>query len=110
MQRPHIYVIKRKYTDTYYTIRNERNVPSIMAFPYYKSAKLMINTILQFDRHRQPLVVQKIEEEYLTRTCRDSLQPVILFSKIINLELDVTHDAVRTEDAKFYLENKYLYH
>jgi hypothetical protein len=110
MQRSHLYVIKRKYADTYYTIRNECNIPSIIAFPYYKPAKAMLKTIVSIDRHKQPLVVEKLDEEFLIRTCKDSLQPLILFDTRVNLALEVSHTMVSTEDAKFYLENKYMYH
>lgn len=106
----HLYVIKRKYTDTFYTVRNNNNIPSIMAFPYARPAKAMVKTITSFERHLQPLVVEKVDEEFLKRTCKASLQPVILFTQHANLELFVSKDDMTHIDAVFYLENKFRYY
>lgn len=104
-----LYVIKRKYTDTYYTVRNERNIPSIMAFPYAKPAKAMLKTIVSCEKHHQPLVVEKIDEEFLMNTCKRSMQSVLLFTPYATLELCATHDNIPRDNAVFYLENKFRY-
>lgn len=104
------YVIKRKFAGTYYTVRTERNVPAIMAFPYAKPAKAMLNTILAFEKHPQPLVVEKVDEDTLVSPCRRSFQPVVLFTAEGNLELQVPLPADEDMDRFsniFYLERKY---
>jgi hypothetical protein len=103
----HYYVLKRKYNNTYYTVRNDRNIPSIMAFPYAKQAKTMLKTILSVERHPQPIVVQKVEESFLLTSCKTSLQPVLLFSTGLTLELEVSTNMMPTDDAKMYLESKF---
>ena len=105
----HLYVIKRKYTNTYYTVRNNNNIPSVMAFPYAKPAKIMLKTITSCERHPQPLAVEKVDEDFLKRTCKASLLPVILFTQHANLELFVSNEEMSHTDAVFYLENKSRY-
>lgn len=104
----HLYVIKRKYTETYYTVRNDRNAPAIMAFPYARPAKAMLKTILMFEKHRQPLVVEKVDEDSLIGPCRRSLQPIILFTdEMTSLELNISVPDVPNVSNMLYLEGSY---
>lgn len=106
----HYYVLKRKFNNTYYTVRNERNIPSIMAFPYAKPAKNMLKTILSMEMHIQPVVVQKIDEATLINICRTTSQPVLLFNQGMTIELDVSSMPVNVDEAKWLLEMRYRYH
>lgn len=104
----HLYVIKRKYSDTYYTVRNGANVPAIMAFPFARPAKTMLKTILIFEKHKQPLVVEKVDEDTLISPCRRSLQPIVLFTNGTILEMGVSvPDASSSVSTTIYLENKF---
>lgn len=106
----HYYVLKRKFANAYYTVRNERNIPSIMAFPYAKPAKTMLKTILSMEKHHHPLVVEQMDEEVLLCLCKKSMQPVLIFTQPITMELDVSYDKLAMKDAVFYLEHKFKYY
>jgi hypothetical protein len=103
----HLYVIKRKYSNTFYTVRNGSNTPAIMAFPYAKPAKQMLKTILTFEQHKQPLVVERVDEDSLVSPCRRSLQPIILFTPEASLELSVSVPDVPSMSNTLYLERKF---
>lgn len=111
--KPTLFVIKRKHSSTYYTIKSEgkESVPSIVAFVEKSKANQMHGMIKSFETHQQPLVVEKISEAYLMRVCTQSLQPVIVFDKNnITWTLDTSIENVGDVDSiAFYLENKYLY-
>lgn len=102
------FVLKRRYSNTYYTVRNEKNVPSIIAFTRARPAKTMIKTIQEFEVHKQPLVVEKLPADFLMNTCAASMQPVVVYDQHgLMMELDV---GVSTRVARLHLENQYLYH
>jgi hypothetical protein len=103
----HLYVIKKRFTNTYYTVRNLHNIPAIIAFPHADPAKTMLKTITAFDTDKKSLVVEKVDGDFFTRTCKESSQPVLLFKENITFELDASVDA---QDAPFYFENKYRYY
>lgn len=104
----HLYVIKRKFSDTYYTVRNEANVPAIIAFPYARPAKTMLKTILTFEKHRQPLVVEKVDEDMLISPCRRSMQPIVVFMDDTVMSMSVSVPDVPTLSNSLYLERNYM--
>lgn len=104
----HLYVIKRKYSSTYYTVRNDANIPAIMAFPYAKPAKSMLKTILMFEKHKQCLVVEKVDEDTLIHPCRRSLQPIVIFTNETVLNMNVSVPDVPTMSNTLYLEKSYM--
>jgi hypothetical protein len=67
----------------------------------------MLKTILTFEKHKQPLVVEKVNEDTFISPCRRSLQPVILFTNETPLELNVSVPDVPSMSNMLYLENKY---
>lgn len=108
------FLIKRKYSDTYYTVRNEHNIPSIIAFTENKRAKRMLAMIKQCEVHKQPLVVEHLDREFVLRTCNNSCQPLIIFLGDSNLPCTLTEEVnpfpINIEEATFYLENKFMYY
>lgn len=104
------FVLKRRHTDTYYTIRNAKNVPAIVAFTRARPAKTMLKTILNFEEHKQPIVVEKVPADFLMKTCSATIQPVVVYDQGYTMELDVGVHHISTHDARFHLENKYMYH
>lgn len=103
------YVLKRKYTNTYYTIRNDNNKPSIIAFTYAGAAKKMLNTIKIFEEHKQPLVVEKLSHEFLYRSCKSSLLPAVIYGDKEVFKIDPDVNTISYDDACFYLRNKFMY-
>jgi len=106
------YLFKRRYADTYYTVRNDKNVPSIIAFTNHQKAKSMLGAIKMTEEHKQPLVIERLSRGFIEFTCRSSLLPVIIFvGQSGKTEIIQTHaEDVPLEAAKSYLNHKFLYH
>lgn len=116
------YLVKRKFTNAYYTVNNENNkVPSIIAFTSYKRAKNMIKTINNVDnieninnlRPRQPLAIERVNANYIESKCLNSLLPIIVFrftkDNITTDTICTPIENLNTAELKAYFEIKYKY-
>ncbi len=104
------YLLKRKYTNVYYTIRTNDNKPAVLAFTAYNKAKCMQSVIMKIDHHPQPIVIEKTGEHFIYHAFIASILPVIVFDDNgISSEMMTDISTFNKDETVFYLESKYKY-
>lgn len=104
------FLIKRKSTNAYYSVRDESGRPAIIAFKSKQRAQSMSHVFKTVGSEKQKLVVEPVPHDFLVRQCKNTLLPVIIFATAedsIKIEADIQN--IDVETARDYLRNKFLY-
>lgn len=103
------YVIKKPWTDSYFTILNKRNVPAVLVFTTHDKAKSTLSVFHQVESDSMSkMQIEKIPVEFLVNTCSKSMLPIVVYSLSGTIwEMDMQTDEFDIDDMRFYLENKY---
>jgi hypothetical protein len=89
-------------------------VPSAIAFTCKDKAQRFMKTVKFMEVQKQPIVIDCVPEDYILHQCDMTALSLSVFDYFGEYEIDtrtimtatVDND---TDDAKFYLENKYRY-
>jgi hypothetical protein len=110
----HLYLLRRKYSNVYYTIRNSSNVPSAIAFTCKDKANRFMKIVKFMEVNKQPMVVECVPEDFILHQCDMTSLSLSVFDYFGDYDIDsrtimTSANDNDVDDAKFYLENKYRY-
>lgn len=103
----HFYVLKTKYSNAYYTVRNSMNVPAILAFPYAKPAYAMKYAITTIEKHKQPLEVEKVDGPIFLNSCETAMQSLVVITDEETMTLHPSVQNVSFHTAVRYFDHLY---
>ena len=113
-----LFLLRRMYNNSYYTVRNNKNALSVVAFPCKHQATRFLKMVKNVEHHKQPLVIEEVPYEFILDKCQHAALSVSVFEYMRTDDYEVP--AVKTttltassdvdiEASKFYFENKYKY-
>jgi hypothetical protein len=111
-----LYLLRRQYSQAYYTVRSNKNVPSIAAFTCKNKARQFLHVVKHVEHHKQPLVIEEVPRQFIMNICEITSLSVSVFEYGRTDDGDTmirsrTLEAIEKnlEEAKVYFENKYKY-
>jgi hypothetical protein len=110
-----VFVIKRAYTDTCFSIANNKNPskPCVLAFTEKRDAQFFKGTIVQFQdksRPHQKLKIEELPSKYLFESCGVNTLDIILYHKGGVHTHIAPGNAIDVDDMRFSLENCFKYY